>query len=473
VKSVFDCHQFEKSFFALCALIVSVIAGFCNPGFAASAEHAGTSDDEALSALNCAIIHKEIELEKSNARFLMNSHPEGRWKAWRYFLFQESGGALIEAGLVTGLADRYRQMDHGGKIRGVLIEDSLIPQMIGQFVAAAGDVVELGLNVRLARRAKREDREVATCKKVAMEMHNDLLKLLDERESLLKNCPNLSTSISKLETRILRGEARLAWLQYSRSLHNARKLAGTENAFYALDILKNLSGAAGNLVGIAATSAVRPKLNIGANVLTTVSGALIMTDPITSRIAGKIIAMKHRKGLDSHFRQELDKVAASLAEDSDAMKRAYEKLDNQNDHLNRILSTRVDLYSNQAERAGRFVATEKAKDRKANTGALNTLAVAGFSGSTKVATGTCGVIAADRLSDHAGASTLLGGTAAYATGTGVALLDNLRINIAHERRYQLQRKTGTSANHVLLREINDLDLLDKQLSMSECADSSE
>jgi hypothetical protein len=463
-----------RSFFsALFVSIVCVIAGFCNPGFATSTEPTGRSDDATLSALNCAVIHKEIELEKSNARFLMNSHPEGRWKAWRYFVFQETGVTLIEAGLVTGLADRYRQMHHGGKIRGVLLEDSLMPQMIGQFVAAAGDVVEIGLNVRLAHRAKRAHRDAATCKRVACQMHNDLLRLLDERESLLKNCPNLSTSISNLETRILRDEERLVWLQYSRSLHNARKLAATENTFYTLDMLKNLSGAAGNIVGIAATSAGRPKLNIGANVLTTVSGALIMTDPITSRIIGKIVAIKHSKGLASRYRQELDKVSASLTENSEAMREAYKKLDDQEISQHRILSTRVDLYSKHAERAGRFVAAEKAKDRKANTGALNNVAVATFAGSTKVVFGTCGVIAADKLSGHAGASTLLGGTAAYATGTAVTLFDNLRINIARERRFDLQRKTATSANDVLARELNDLDVLDKQLTTSECAKSTE
>lgn len=428
-----------------------------------------TSNDAKLSALNCAIIHKEIELEKFNARFLMNSHPEGRWKAWRYFVFQETGGVLIEAGLVTGMADRYRQLDHGGRIRGVLLEDSLVPQMIGQFIAATGDVLELGLNVRLAHRAKREHRDAGTSKRAASNLHKELLGLLEQRESLLQNAPELCTSISKLETRILRDEERLVWLQYSRSLLDARKLAATENTFYTLDILKNLTGAAGNIVGVAATSGGRPKLNVGANILTTVSGAFIMSDPVISRLAGKLVLKIHSKGLDRNFRQKLEDVVASLTENSIALKEAYKNLDSQNGPYDRVLSTRVNLYSKQAARAGSFVETQKARDRRANTGALNTMAVAAFAGATKVASGTCGIIAADKLSDHAGASVLLGGTAAYAAGTGTTLFDNLKINVIRERRFELQKRNATSAQDVLARELRDLDVLDNQLTRSECA----
>jgi hypothetical protein len=439
------------------------------PGFATSSTTTVRANDAQLTALNCAIIHKEIELEKSNARFLMNSHPEGRWKAWRYFFFQETGGALIEAGLVTGLADRYRQMDHGGKIRGVLLEDSLVPQMIGQFVAATGDVLELGLNVRLAYRTKREHRDAGTSKRAASNLHRELLSLLEQREFLLSNAPELCTSISKLETRILRDEEHLVWLQYSRSLLDSRKLAVTENTFYSLDILKNLTGAAGNIVSMAAISARRPKLNVGANALTSVSGGLIMSNPVTSRLAGKLVSRIHSKGLDSKFRQKLDDVVASLTENSDALKEAYKNLDSQNGPYDRVLSTRVNLYSKQAARAGSFVETQKARDRRANTGALNTMAVAAFAGATKVAAGTCGIIAADKLSDHAGASVLLGGTAAYTAGVGATLCDNLKINVIRERRFDLQKRNATSSQNVLARELKDLDVLDNQLRITECA----
>jgi hypothetical protein len=97
------------------------------------------------------------------------------------------------------------------------------------------------------------------------------------------------------------------------------------------------------------------------------------------------------------------------------------------------------------------------------------MAVAAFAGATKVASGTCGIIAADKLSDHAGASVLLGGTAAYAAGTGTTLFDNLKINVIRERRFELQKRNATSAQDVLARELRDLDVLDNQLTRSECA----
>jgi hypothetical protein len=124
--------------------------------------------------------------------------------------------------------------------------------------------------------------------------------MLQDRESMVQKSPALSTPLAAAETRVMRDEERLVWLQYSRSLLESRKMMASENTFYSLDILKNLTGALGNLVGLVATHTADPKLNIGANTLTTVSGAFIMTNPVTSRLCAKLDANLHSRGLEKN-----------------------------------------------------------------------------------------------------------------------------------------------------------------------------
>jgi hypothetical protein len=293
--------------------------------------------------------------------------------------------------------------------------------------------------------------------------------MLQERESMLQKFPVLSTPLAAAETNVMRDEERLVWLQYSRSLLESRKMMATENVFYSLDIFKNLTGALGNLVGLVSTHTAEPKLNIGANTLTTISGAFIMTNPITSRLCGTLVDKLHSRGLDKNYKRDIPGVSAALTADATAMKNLYKVNSSSASAQDRVLLTRVELYSKHLERASRYVESQKAKDRKANTAALGRVAVGLLAGGSKVAAGTSGIIAADRLSNSAAAPLLLGGTIAYASGTDLTLFDNIAINIKSERRYQYQRKNGTSAQDVLSHELSDLNKLDDRLSKVELA----
>jgi hypothetical protein len=333
--------------------------------------------------------------------------------------------------------------------------------MIGQFIGPIGDVIELGLNARQAWKAHTNGIDAGQSKRLAIRLHRELLATLQERESMLQKFPVLSTPLAASETRVMQDEERLVWLQCSRSLLESRKMMATENTFYLLDIFKNLNGALGNLVGLVSTHTKDPRLNIGANTLTTVSGAFIMTNPITSRLCGKLVAKLHSRGLDKKYKQDLQGALDSLRADAAAMQNVYKVNDASTN--SRLLLTRVELYSKHLERAGRYVESQKAEDRKANTAALGRVVVGLIAGGSKVAAGTSGIIAADRLSNSAAAPLLLGGTIAYASGTDLTLFDNIAINIKSERRYQNQQKSGTSVKNVLSRELSELDKLDDQL----------
>jgi hypothetical protein len=417
----------------------------------------------ALSVLSSTILHKELELERSNLRFLLNSHSEGRFKPWRYFIFQETDAALLEAGLLTGIADRHHQLVHGGSVKAVFLEDSLVPQMVGQFTGPVGDLLELGLNARQSLKAHLNGMDAGQSKRRAIRLHRELIAELQARDSILQKYPSLCTPLIEAETRVMQDEERLAWLQYSGSLLEANKAIATENTFYLLDIVKNLNGALGNLVGLVAIHAAEPRLNIGANTLTTVSGAFIMTNPITSRIFGKLAAHLHSNSLDENYKQDMRAALASLTADTVAMQDVYKVGGTSSGAKDKIFLTRVELYTKHLERAGRYVESQNAKDRKANTAALGRVAIGLLAGGSKVAAGTAGLIAADRLGAHAAAPLLIGGTTAYAAGTDLTLGDNLMLNIKHETRYHTQKNSGTAVKDILSLELGELDRLDDQL----------
>ncbi|MBU6455706.1 MAG: hypothetical protein KGS72_28305 [Cyanobacteria bacterium REEB67] len=427
---------------------------------------AALDDQPVLTALNMQILHKELEIEQNNVTFLMKSHPEGRWKAWRFFAFQEAGTLVLDSGLVVGLTDREHQIKHHGRISGVLLENALVLQMVGQLVCAVGDVIELGLNARQSVMARHQGMDARTAKRRAIRLHNELLALLGKRRQLLGG-PNgltpIQVRVAEAETRVLDDEERLLWLQCSRTLIDARRLVVSENSFYVLDIAKNLSGAAGNLVGIESTHLGQPHVNLHANVLTTVSGGLIMANPILSRLVGRAAGRSYSDKLDHRYKGEMARAVEALNVDTAALKKIGVTNAAPDDQKNRQLFTRVELYAKNQENASRYIDAQKLLDKKGNNAALGRIAVGLFAGATKVSSGICGIIAADGLSANSGAPLLLGGTASYTVGASVIALDNINLNVKRERRVQREAREGTSTQAVLAKRLAALEEIDNHL----------
>jgi hypothetical protein len=428
---------------------------------------AALDDQPALTNFNMQILHKELEIEKNNVTFLIKSHPEGRWKAWRFFAFQEAGTVVLDSGLIVGLSDREHQIKHHGRISGVLLENALVLQMVGQLVCAVGDVVELGLNARQSLQARHQGMDARTAKRRAIRLHNELLALLEKRRLLLRG-PNgltpIQVRVAEAETRVLDDEERLLWLQCSRTLIDARRLVTSENSFYLLDIAKNLSGAAGNLVGLESTHLGQPHVNLHANVLTTVSGGLIMANPILSRLAGRAAGLSYARDLDRQYKGEMARAVEDLSIDTAALTKIGVTNAAPDDVKDRQLFTRVELYAKNQENASRYVDAQRLLDKKGNNAALGRIAVGLFAGATKVSSGICGIVAADGLSASSGAPILLGGTASYTVGASVIALDNININVKREIRVERETREGTSTKAVLAKRLEALNEIDKHLS---------
>ena len=454
--------------------IVSILAlTFCTaiagyPGLCVNMESANELDDQ-LESLTSKILHKEIAFDQANLRFQLNTQ-SNRLKAWRYFASQEAAAGLIEAGLLTGIVDRRHQMVHMGKIKGILIEDSLVPQMVGQTIGAAGDAAELSFNARRSFIAHRNGTDLTSIKKNATRMHQELLTLLKQREDLVnatKPDGVPKETISDLECSILKNQEKILWWQFSKSLIDTKKIAATQNSFYALDFFKNVTGATGNLVGLDSTHQMKPRVNIGANILTTVSGVFVIADPVVASISGHVIAKPFRKGLETSTRESLQGTIDAVTRDTLKLRKLGQDVQEQGAASYQKSLTRTSIYDKQLLSATKLVRADRNQDRISNRAALGQRGVAVVVGGTKISVGVAGIIAADRLSAQAGPPLLLGGTIAYAAGTAITLEENLRIILKRELRYRKDRRNHLRAEDILSRQLTELSELDQTLYRQE------
>ncbi len=424
-----------------------------------------TLDSSALS-----ILAKEIELQKLSVRFMLNTVSKGRWKGWRYFSFQEANAALIESGLITAIDQRLLQIHHNGVSNTPHLENSVVPQMVGQSIGVLGDVTELGVNAGHAFRARELALDQATVKRRAIALQGEITKKLASHKFI----PTFDTSgtadvdaleikqLFEKEVEVLEDIHSLSWMQFSTSSTTLRRLNVTQNAFYVLDLLKNATGAAGNGVGLISLHEGKPILGVPANILTTISGVLVMTDPVSSRALGKFGAKLHERGLVHSTETERESAYFKLCDDVRVMKGLAAQLGTRRAKELSSLLSRINVYEQHEEQFARYVRDLQEERQKAYTAALSQVEVAGFVGGTKATSGILGIIASGRYPTKAQSAAPLqfGGAVAYAPGMAVALGVNLDIELKRELAYQRNKKRNRLPRQILSTQLEKLNSME-------------
>lgn len=412
------------------------------------------------------VLRKEIELHRYCLQFEKQSFKHDRWKGWRYFLFQEADAALLEAGLIVGISQREYQVQHGGKVNGAILEESLIPQMIGQFIGPVGDLNELTINGWRRWKASKKELSPGKAKKKALRLQKEITTQIEDFKKYLgsrKFSSPVEENYFMAEARILEDIDSIIWHQFSRTFVTVERDWYTQNSFYVLDIAKNITGALGNLVGIVAIRQKRPRMNVGANILTTTSGSFIMANPLLSRGIGLLSSKYKRRGLGLVDKKASKQKVEDLKNQVQAL-RAF-KLGLQGDKYFQT-EERVTAYIGQLGLLTDHLTREEAEDQKAYTAALGRVSVGALAGGTKVASGVTGIIASDpfaRKPKKAG-PLLLGGTIAYSTGTAITLVDNLKIETKREMKYRKERKDGVLPGLILDNEIEKLQEIEQHMA---------
>ena len=241
------------------------------------------------------ILRSEVALQKFNLAFRLNAAKQGRWKGWRYFLFQEGGLAATEAAIVVSVAERG---DHLSTERSkhlsknILANGGQLPAAIGQTVAMAGDLDELAINEFHAIRAQHDGYGSKEARDTAVKLVSEIDRKIAQREQLIKQEPASDHEVAQmqeLEGHVLSDFRDLSLAEFERYHVSAKKTLVQQNSFYILDSLKNATGVVGNAMIMKSILYGDRHFNVSGGLLSVISGALIMSDPFLSRMAGKIV----------------------------------------------------------------------------------------------------------------------------------------------------------------------------------------
>jgi hypothetical protein len=431
-------------------------------GISKQAKTPATLDSSALS-----ILLKELELQRLSIRFMLNSVSKGRWKGWRYFSFQEANAALIEAGLITAIDQRFLQIHHHGTANITHLENSLMPQMIGQCVGVLGDATEVGVNAGHSIRAHELELDQAAVKRRALKLQSEISESIANHKviptgDLVGASAVNATEIKALydkELQVLEDLQQLTWIRFCTFSTTLRRLNVTQNIFYALDIMKNASGATGAGLGLMSLHKNRPILGVPANILITVSGVFIMTDPLSSQAIGKFVAARHNRGFVVSTPAEREAAYFRLCNDVRIMKSLAAQLDTRRASELSALLRRIKVYEQHEDQFAQYVRELQEERQKAYTAALSQAEVAGFVGGTKATSGILGIIASDRYPTRpvSAGPLQLGAAVTYAPGMALALGVNLDLEVRREITYQKNKKHNRLPRQILSSQLSKLD----------------
>lgn len=443
---------------------------------------------ERLDQLNRAILLKDLELERFNIRFRKENNVQGRWRGPRYFLSSEGNAAATMAGLWVVVAVRTRAIRHPfvlaldpkGKIiqrrRGPLpegLENGILPQFVGQCLGTAGGAIELGINYFHDYQSRAHGFEPGKAIKHVEAIKKELQALFAERNAVIAankgKIPELHFQMSVTQGDVLKDLCDLAINEYSRFHVGVRRFRGFQDSLYMMDIAKNMSGAAGNIVAMYATHKRRTTANLTAGLLTLGSGALVFGSPIMARFIGKYIGDKTAHKL--HFLLEGSEDADLAKLETDRAKLAgLLKQFNGADSNSDSFFTRVELMDSLNALSSK--STQKKLDlanrelRSATRAATENVTVGALAGGTKIALGTCVMIAGSHFWKRGIESNVIidDGALAYGCGTSLAVVDNVRIQLKSEISRRRLAKQHLLPGQIFGDHLKVLDSIEAQLN---------
>lgn len=249
------------------------------------------------------ILRKEIDFLKLNTNYRMFATPTSKWKPWRTFLFQEATGALATAGAIhiTGTRWRYWQRpalaSKGTNVTGPIL------LLTAHSVGLAGLLVEAACDMVNDWKCRKKGFDAKTCDRRAVELKNDIEKLLAEREEQINN----DSTLTEQQRQILASEGSVisdvkdcAVLEFSKLRGRAGKLRLARHVGNAMMFTNwTTGGYIGALMGVLAAMNRKPKLVGTGGVGFIVSGSSIILNPwvtkLATNVAGKFVAKKEKK----------------------------------------------------------------------------------------------------------------------------------------------------------------------------------
>lgn len=405
-----------------------------------------------LHELNTKILLKEIEFSKFNIHFKQQGNVQGRWRGLRYFASQETSAAMTMGGLIGQIVARERSLSNTtrtvdkrtGKVTArprplnrTAIQRSLCSQMIGQQIGSLGALTELGINYYHSQQAKKNGFDRASTLKNAVAMRQELESLLDQRQQLIDSVimKPAQKTILRLEGEVLKDICYLTFDEYKRAHIGIARFRTFQNSLYVGDFAKYSVGWAGNLCGIISQGIRNPVLNGPNGMCVTISGALMVANPIVSRGIGKLVEVQTRKKLNRELGDTEAKDLSKFQRDSQALKSALA--------IHRFFGAqplsacedRIALYETENISRQRQLDLAIEEIRAGQRSATQNIFGSQIVGNTKIANGVTLIMQGYNFprNTRAGFPLVVAGQIAYMSGSAYTVADNIRIQVQAER----------------------------------------
>ncbi len=440
-----------------------------------------------LDELNRKLLLKDVELERFNIRFRNANNVQGRWRGPRYFLSQEANTITSTAGAWAGVATRAKPIFHrfilGRNKKGEFVqerrlafriglEDALIPQMVGQTIGSFGSAFELGVNLWHDHEARKLSLDPVAADKYVVRIKGEILSLLAQRaEWLDRNSNELPATHLQLATAqglVLSDLCNLALNEYARFHIGTRRYRTFQDAIFVLDITRNMTGVAGNIVAEYATVVKRGSANAPAGVCNLVSACLTIASPVAARVIGKAAGGRAAQQLKSlvasseHY--DLLKFESDLAKIPPLLKSAArsgpveERFFTRTEEIQSLNELSTQLHRKKFELANR-------ETRAGTRAATQNVAAGAVIGGNKIMSGLGYMIAGFRFYHRPLDSNFLIADGGLTSGIGGTLgaADNLRIQVRSELQRRNLRQSHLLPGQILSEHMQKLDEIERRL----------
>ncbi len=420
-----------------------------------------------LEQITRSILHKQIELEKLNTHFRIETTLVGPWRQRRMFVYGESNASLTESGLITRLPVNFNlarkkiakpPVDQKNRSRLV---SATRQQLIGQLIGAGGDVFELGLNFVHYCSIKNRGFNPTGYRKQVRVLQGELDRLIDKRRSILDHSVNLSPNeihLARAEEKLLDELRDLSLLEYAQYLSATKRFWAFQNTAFLVDFAKNATGAAGNIVGLEANHRRRLHMVGSAFLLSTISGAIVMVTPMVGRVTGNLSGLAAARTAS----RELTHIQTTNAEiylsDKDQFLRTLKDQTADTPYLSGLYKRKA-LYEKQEEiflSAQQFLKRQRERARGTLT---ENIVFAALVGPPRIANGVLGMIGSWHYYNNSPDRNRLfaAGTTAYLAGTTFNMFETARVQAFIE----LQNRELAKTNLLPRQQFNHrLDLLE-------------
>ncbi len=257
-----------------------------------------------------SILSKELELERLNTHFRLETTLVGPWRQRRLFAYGESSASLTGAGLLTALPVDYNLSrkkvaepapDDRNRHR---LADAIRTQLVGQLIGAGGDVFELGLNFIDYLSIRKKGFNPGAYRKRVQVLHIELDNLLEQRRAMLNRSTELSgedIQIAQAEGKLLSDMRDLSLREYGQYLTGTKRFWAFQNTAFLVDFAKNSTGAAGNIINLVANNLHRPRMAGGGYLLSAISGVIVVLVPGVGRVTGNLSGLAAQKTISKEL----------------------------------------------------------------------------------------------------------------------------------------------------------------------------